>query len=353
MPRGQKSKLRAREKCRQNKAEAQGLERVQAAAGEEEEAACSSSSVFEEASSSPTGAVSLQVSPSAPDTTGATAGVSCKRSGKAKGRVHKSKNASQASTSTKSSGQDILLRKKANILVKYLLNQYKMEQPVRKAEMLKIVHKWYEKDFPEILRRASERIDLFFGLELKEDKSNSNFYTLVEIPSDISSGSLSSGWDFPRKGMLMPLLSVIFLNGNRASEEHIWAFLNTLGIYDGQSHFLFGEPRKIITKTLVKEKYLVFRLVRSSFPPRREFQWGPRAKAETNKMKVLEFLAKINNTEPSTIQPQYEEALKEQQERRQTRAYARDQAASTSTAGPPSKVSRSSRAAACCVPHPE
>ena len=52
-----------------------------------------------------------------------------------------------------------------------------------------------------------------------------------------------------------------------------------------------------------------YRQVAHSDPPRYEFLWGPRAHAETSKMKVLEFLAKVNETVPSAFSSQYEEAL--------------------------------------------
>ncbi|XP_066106645.1 melanoma-associated antigen B4-like [Saccopteryx bilineata] len=329
MPRGQKSKLRAREKRRQNRAEPQGPESVQAAAGEEEEGACSSSSVFGEASSSSTGAVSLQVSPSAPDTTGATAGVSCKRSEvKTRGRVQKSKNAPQASTSTELCDPDPL-SKKARMVLKYLLSQYQLKKPIRKAEMLKIVQKWYKKDFPEILRKVTEKLDLIYGLELKEDKPNGTVYSLTETPG---TSSLNKCWRFPIKGILMLLLGVIFLNGKCASEAEIWKYLNFMGVYDGETHFIYGEPRKLITEDLVQEEYLVYRQVPSSDPPRYEFLWGPRAEAETSTLKVFEFLAKLNESEVTDFPILYARALKQEQERAQSRA----QAASTSTAGSPS-----------------
>ena len=36
--------------------------------------------------------------------------------------------------------------------------------------------------------------------------------------------------------LLMVLLGVIFMNGNRATEEEIWEFLSMLGIYAGRRH---------------------------------------------------------------------------------------------------------------------
>ncbi|XP_066106652.1 melanoma-associated antigen B4-like [Saccopteryx bilineata] len=346
MPRGQKSKLRAREKRRQNKAEPQSPESVQATAGEEEEAACSSSSVLGEASSSPTGAVSLQVSPRAPDTTGATAGISCKRSGKAKGRVQKSKIASQASTSTKSSGQDIL-KKKVDLVVEYLLCQYKMKQPIKKAEMLKIVHKWYKKDFPEILKRASEHMDLIYGLELKEVKPNGNSYTLVYNPDDTSDGSVSSNWKIPIEEILMPLLGAMFLNGYHAPEEKVWDFLNISGFFDRKRNLSLQEIRELITQDLVREKYVVYQQVPCSDPPRYEFLWGRRAHNEISKVKVLEFVTKVVGTVPTDFPYLYSKIMKEEEQRAQVRAQA------VATVSTPSKASGDARDTSSQSPHPK
>ena len=107
----------------------------------------------------------------------------------------------------------------------------------------------------------------------------------------------------------MTVLGVIFLKGNCAAEENIWSFLNMMRVYAGRKHFIYGEARKIITKDLVMMKYLEYHQAASSDPQPYEFLWGPRAHAETSKMKVLEFLAKVNDTVPSAFSSQCEEAL--------------------------------------------
>ena len=60
------------------------------------------------------------------------------------------------------------------------------------------------------------------------------------------------------KVILMLLLGVIVLNGNCTSAEEIWEFLNMMVAYDGESHLIWGESRKLITQYLVQEKYLVY-----------------------------------------------------------------------------------------------
>ncbi|XP_008509159.2 melanoma-associated antigen B1-like [Equus przewalskii] len=337
MPRGQKSKLRAREKRRQARSETQGPGSAQATAAEVEESC--SSPVSEGTPSSPPAAGTAQEPQGAPATSSPAAGVSRPRSHVgAKSQVVESENSSQASASTESSRKALLTRK-AEMLVQFLLYKYKMKEPIKQAHMLKVVNKRYREDFPEILKRASERIELIFGLELKEVKPNSQSYTLVSKLDLSNDGSLSSGWGFPKNGLLMPLLGVIFLNGNRTSEEKIWEFLNMLGVYDGMNHFIFGEPRKLITQDLVQEKYLEYRQMPDSDPPCYEFLWGPRAHAETSKMEVLEFLAKVNDTVPSAFLSHYEEALRDEEERAQARAAAR--AATPATASARSRATSS------------
>ncbi|XP_045634850.1 melanoma-associated antigen B4-like [Ursus americanus] len=339
MPRGQKSKLRAREKRRQNRGETQGLTSAQATTAEEEETTPSSSPVFGDAPSSSPVPGTSQEPQEALATTSAAAGVLCPRSNVgAKGQVEKSKNSSWASTSPESARKDPLTRK-VGMLVQFLLYKYKLREPIMRADMLKIVNKRYREHFPEILRRASECMELVFGLELKEVKPGGRSYILVSGLDLTSDGSVSSGRGFSKNGLLMPLLSVIFLSGNRASEEDIWEFLNILGISDGRRHLVFGEPRKLITQDLVQEKYLEYRQVANSDPPRYEFLWGPRAHAETSKMRVLEFLAKVHDTVPSAFPFHYEEALRNEEERARARAAAG--AASTSKAGARSRATSS------------
>ncbi|KAM5197147.1 melanoma-associated antigen B4-like [Hipposideros larvatus] len=221
-----------------------------------------------------------------------------------------------------------------------------MNEPVKKAEMLKIVHKRYREQLPEILAKASVRLDLVFGLELKEVKPNSHSYTLVYKSDDTGDGSLSSAWHVPTRGILMALLSVIFVRPNRAAPEGIiWGILNLFGIYDGQRHLIFGDPRKFITQNLVKEKYLEYRQVPNSDPPRFEFLWGSRAHAEISKMKVMEFLSKINANAPSDFPCCYEDALRDEEERARATA--------ATMAGTTSKSSGDSRATSSRASHPE
>lgn len=65
-------------------------------------------------------------------------------------------------------------------------------------------------------------------------------------------------------------------------------------------------------------------MVPNSDPSRYEFLWGPRSYAETSKLKVLEFLAKIKGIDPISFSDWYEEALRDEEERAGTRNNSMD-----------------------------
>ncbi|CAO2623795.1 Melanoma-associated antigen B1 [Lemmus lemmus] len=190
-----------------------------------------------------------------------------------------------------------------------MLEKFKEKKPFTQADILRVISRKYKVHFTEILKRISVRLELVFGLELKEVDPRSQSYMLVGKLGLSTEGSLSSSTGLPKTGLLMTLLGVIFVKGNRATEEDVWDFLKLVGIYPGESHVIFGEPREFITKDLVEENYVIYRQVLGSDPPCYEFRWGPRAYAETTKMKVLEVVAKINNTSPSFFTSMYEEAM--------------------------------------------
>nr|XP_004672960.2 melanoma-associated antigen B2-like [Jaculus jaculus] len=220
-------------------------------------------------------------------------------------------NPSQAAASTHPTHKDPFM-KKTGMLVEFLLDKFKMKEPVTQDEMLKIVNKKYKQHFSEILRRVSARLELVFGLELKEVDPNTHSYVLVGKLGLSTEGSLIGIWGLPKTGLLMLILGVIFMKGNRATEQEIWQFLNGMGIRAGKKHLIYGDPGEFITKDLVQENYLEYCQVPGSDPPCYEFIWGPRAHAETTKMKVLELLAKINGTTASAFPNLYKLALRDQ-----------------------------------------
>ncbi|XP_048191432.1 melanoma-associated antigen B10-like [Perognathus longimembris pacificus] len=208
------------------------------------------------------------------------------------------------------------------VLVYFLLYKYRMKEPITKGEMVRNVIQMHKVYFLEILKSACYQLELVFGLDMREMDPIRHVYILVN-KLELSSETILNNDGVPKTGLLMTILAVIFMRGNRASEEHIWRFLNAMGLHRDLEHFAFGEPQLLIHDGFVKEKYLEYRQVDKSNPPRYEFRWGPRAHAETSKMKVLKFLANVFHTSPRAFPSWYREALKDEEEKAQARAVAR------------------------------
>ncbi|XP_040324794.1 melanoma-associated antigen B10-like isoform X2 [Herpailurus yagouaroundi] len=285
MPRGQKSKLRAREKRHQARIEAQRAQDAQATAAEEEQPSTSSFS--------PSGGSAQSQDEEKPSTSQAQPNT---------GRYHRTP-----------------LDDKAILLVQFLLRKYNMREPITKEDMIKHVIKKHKVHFCEILRKASELMVLAFGIDLKEVDPTRHHYALISKLQRTNDDRLRGEEIMPQTGLLMTVLCVIFIKGNCATEKDMWEVLNVMGIYADKKHFIYGDPKKLITEVWVQERYLLYRQVSNSNPPCREFLWGPRAYAETSKMKVLEFLAKVHDTVPSAFPSWYEEALQDEEERARAR----------------------------------
>lgn len=216
--------------------------------------------------------------------------ISCVSSGKgAKSQREENPSSYWASPSSLSSCKDLLTRK-IGLSMQVFMDKYKMKDHVTKEEMLKIFDKKYRAHFPEIFKRAAEHIELAFGLDLKDVDPRHHSYILVGKLYLPNEGSLSNdGMAFPKKGILMPLLGMTFFNSNCAREEEMWKFLNMMGLYAGRRHFIFGEPRELITTDSVQQKLLGCQQVPNSDPIRYKFLGGPRAHAGSRKMQALEY----------------------------------------------------------------
>ncbi|EDL29734.1 mCG1038803 [Mus musculus] len=334
MPRGHKSKLHAQEKQLHTQGEAQACGDDQATAEkapkEARESSATSQSQPKAKSSSPPKA-SQKVTPSAKLILSSSSSESDESSYK------ESVPSMQKKYPCTTTLHQDLIASSVVILLQHLLHNYNLKQFTTKEEMLRVITKKHENDFPEILRKASVKLEDAFAVEVREVNSSQPSYNLISKLKLPNNGRIRAGKGLPKTGFLMSVLGIIFIHGNCTSEEDMWKILKKQQIYPGKKHRIFGEPRKLMTQYLVKLKYLVYRQVPESDPPRYEFLWGPQAHAETSKMKVLEYLAKINKMTPSTFSILYQEALKDEQERAKARDEDNTDIADQSTEGSPEK----------------
>ncbi|XP_054573245.1 melanoma-associated antigen 8-like [Eptesicus fuscus] len=200
---------------------------------------------------------------------------------------------------------DTLLQKalhsKMMEMVEFLLVKYRTKEPTTKAEMQSSVIKEYHEHFPEIFSAATEVMKLVFGVVVEKVDPSAHTYVMVTALGLTYDGMVSDGNRYPNTGLLVTLLRVIAVEGDCAPEEKVWEALNVLGVHDGKVHWMYGEPRELITKIWVQEQYLVYRQVPNSDPPCYEFLWGPRAHTETTTSQALSFVLRVNDRDPRSL----------------------------------------------------
>uniref|UniRef100_A0A2K6KCK0 MAGE family member A8 n=1 Tax=Rhinopithecus bieti TaxID=61621 RepID=A0A2K6KCK0_RHIBE len=193
------------------------------------------------------------------------------------------------------------LDEKVAELVHFLLRKYQIKERVTKAEMLESNH------FPEIFSKASECMQVIFGIDVKEVDPAGHCYVLVTCLGLSYDGLLGDDQSTPKTGLLIIVLGMILMEGSCAPEEAIWEALSVMGLYDGREHSVYWKLRKLLTQEWVQENYL-------DDPVRYEFLWGPRALAETSYVKVLEHVVRVNARVRISYPSLHEEALGEEKE---------------------------------------
>ncbi|KAH0628866.1 hypothetical protein JD844_010467 [Phrynosoma platyrhinos] len=217
---------------------------------------------------------------------------------------------------------------KVNELVQFLLVRDQKKIPIKRADILKhVIFKDYKDIFPEILKRANKTLEQVFGLEVVEIDPKYHTYILISKLPPLEEDVMTEDENSPKMGLLIIILSLIFMRGNVAKESAVWEMLRRLqvecsgyllaglrkgglgmGVGNGKKHRIFGDVKKLVTDEFVKQKYLEYIRLPHTDPPEFEFRWGPRAAKETSKKQILQFVAKIQNKNPKTWMNQYNEA---------------------------------------------
>ncbi|KFO38405.1 melanoma-associated antigen 10 [Fukomys damarensis] len=199
-------------------------------------------------------------------------------------------------------------------MVPFLLPKYQQKEQVTTEEMLHVVHNDYCEHFPLIFRELCQCVCLCFGIEMREVGAPGHTYELLPILGLTFHGILDDDVQIIPKGkLLMGILSVIMVKGSRVSEEDLRALLRDRKLLSEREHVMIGDPWKFTTEDLVREEYLVYQQVPNSAPARCELLWGPRARAETTPIKVLNHLFSLHRIDPRSYPHLYEQALREEE----------------------------------------
>ncbi|XP_038054384.1 non-structural maintenance of chromosomes element 3 homolog isoform X2 [Patiria miniata] len=212
-----------------------------------------------------------------------------------------------------------LIERKVGELVQYLLIMEQRKIPVRRGDITKNILKEYRTILPHVLERAKRKLKSAFGLELveilhKTGKTTIKMYILLnKIDAEKQGVFLDSSRDDPKVGLLITVLSIIFMSGGAVNEPVLWHTLKKLGIkQDEKNHEVFGDVKKLLTSEFAsKQMYLDYSRIPNTDPAAYQFKWGIRAQTECTKRKVLDFVCQMygNDMDVKTWKEQYREVL--------------------------------------------
>ncbi|XP_069501436.1 non-structural maintenance of chromosomes element 3 homolog isoform X1 [Ambystoma mexicanum] len=204
-----------------------------------------------------------------------------------------------------------LVDRKVAEVVQYLLVKDQKKMPIKRADIIKNVVKEYKDVYSEIVNRAGKALQKVFGLQLAEIDTKNHIYILINTLERLEGDKMKVDDGTAKLGLLTVILSLIFMKGNVAREAVIWETLRRMRLDPAEKNSEFGDLKKLVTEEFVRQKYLEYNRIPHTDPVEYELRWGPRALKETSKLKILEFVSKIQNKDPKSWTSQYKEAQAE------------------------------------------
>jgi len=213
------------------------------------------------------------------------------------------------------------LQRKVNEMVRHILFSDKKKIGMKRADLVKNVMKENAKAFNTVISQVSARMSDVFGYDLVEMTTHdgkSRGYILVnridKVFEDELSTLLDSDQESSRMGLLIIVLSLVFMNEHSISEVSLWHTLEKFGLRKDQEHEVFGNVEKLLNTDFVKQNYLERTKVQGADGPIWHYDFGARSLKEISKRKILEFVSEVYGVNDiSDWKSQYQHVLEEEQ----------------------------------------
>lgn len=107
-------------------------------------------------------------------------------------------------------------------LVQFLLLKYTLKELTNKAGIIEKIIGDHEQHYNRIFNEASEGLKLIFGIDVIQVDPVIHTYVLVITLGITYDGMLTNVQGMPKTGLLITVLGVICMYGNRVSDNVIW-----------------------------------------------------------------------------------------------------------------------------------
>ncbi|KAK0677013.1 NSE3 protein, partial [Pygoscelis papua] len=110
------------------------------------------------------------------------------------------------------------VNQKVSELVQFLLVKDQKKIPIKRIDILKKVIREYKDVYSEIVNRAGRTLQQVFGLQLVEIDTKHHIYILTSNLSRAEGENLRRDNQTAKLGLLIAILSFIFMKGNSAKD---------------------------------------------------------------------------------------------------------------------------------------
>lgn len=198
-------------------------------------------------------------------------------------------------------------------MVKYILQNCGSKLPIKKSEIVKNVLDGRGAVFHEVFSDAKNKLREIYGYEMIEFKGHEYFciskYPLMSIEA----------YDYETQAtlpLLFLIVSYIFMKGGVVDDITLAEFLASFDIHFDEDHKVFGNVKKLVSETFVKQAYL--KRIKTTLESTNEVQMGydigERASIEFSKKGILKTVAKLMKKPPEFFAAQYEVAFESDDE---------------------------------------
>lgn len=215
--------------------------------------------------------------------------------------------------------KDEINRKVAD-MVRYILFADRKKVGIKRPDLVKHVMKEHSRSYAKIFEEASKQINEIFGFDIvpmQSDDGKQKGYTLVNNLHNHSTFICQHTGVTNEKsnmGLLMIMLSMIFMNEYTLNDVSLWHTLRKFGIHKDKSHRYFGDVDKLI-QDFVKKSYLEKTKIQGPEGPTYQYHFGARTKKEVTIRQILEFVTEIYGADSiESWKIQYREVLESERD---------------------------------------
>lgn len=241
-------------------------------------------------------------------------------------RGRKSQNLSQANVDDEdphlSQSQRVLpaadAARLAHRVVRFVLATHGRGEPLRRDKVRQLaVEPQYHRSLRQILETADHQLRDVFGMSLEMLPNKRDLLLVNRLPAG-GGESLQKRdeGEQQRRGLLVAVLALIFMNDDSVHEDVLWRFLEKLGVQKDETHECFGNVQKLLTQDFVRASFLKIEKQKQGDRMALIYHWGDAASLAVDQLDLLNFVNEIwgDNKQNTDWPEQHQRAKKHRQE---------------------------------------